>query len=57
MAAVDAAVLAIPPAWPLAANVAVNPYLGQASGDLAAAAALLGKVAGSPGTMPREWYN
>ena len=55
-AAADAAALAIPPAWPLAATVAVNPYLGQAGQGLAETAALLSRVAGQPVTMPREWY-
>ncbi|PMY45161.1 DUF2309 domain-containing protein, partial [Pseudomonas sp. GW456-L12] len=32
------------------------PYLGQADRDLAETAALLGRVAGTPVTMPRGWY-
>ncbi|MBP2277653.1 MULTISPECIES: YbcC family protein [Sphingomonas] len=55
-AAADAAALAVPPVWPLASSVAVNPYLGQADRDLAETAALLGRVAGTPVTMPRGWY-
>ena len=55
-AAADAAVRAIPPVWPLSATVAVNPYLGQAGESLAMTAARLGRVAGQPVTMPREWY-
>jgi uncharacterized protein YbcC (UPF0753/DUF2309 family) len=47
---------AIPPAWPLAATVAVNPFLGQADEPLAHVAARLGRVAGVPVTMPRSWY-
>jgi uncharacterized protein YbcC (UPF0753/DUF2309 family) len=52
-AAVDAALRAIPPAFPLSATVAVNPYLGQASLDLAHAAAQLADLAGAPTTLPR----
>ena len=55
-AAADAAALAIPPVWPLASSVAVNPYLGQTDRDLAHTAALLGRVSGASVTMPREWY-
>jgi len=56
MKAVDAATHAIPPAWPLDATVAVNPYLGQSGETLACAAARLARVAGAPVTMPRDWY-
>lgn len=55
-AALDKASRAIPPAWPLAATVAVNPFLGQAGEGLATAAARLRRVAGLPATMPRAWY-
>lgn len=55
-AAADAAIRAIPPVWPLAASVAVNPYLGQAGSTLAETAALMARVAGAPVTMPRTWY-
>ena len=44
--AAEAAARAIPPAFPLDATVAVNPFLGQTGEDLAAAAARLGRVAG-----------
>ena len=54
--AVDAAARAIPPAWPLASSVAVNPYLGQANEDLATVSARLARVAGARATMPRRWY-
>jgi uncharacterized protein YbcC (UPF0753/DUF2309 family) len=47
---------ATPPAWPLAATVAVNPFLGQSSEDLAHVAARLARVAGVSATMPRVWY-
>lgn len=44
--AAEAAGRAIPPAFPLDATVAVNPFLGQTHEDLAAAAARLSRVAG-----------
>ncbi len=47
---------AIPPAWPLASSVAVNPFLGQTGEDLATAGARLVRVAGVAITMPRQWY-
>ncbi len=50
------AMQAIPPAWPLAATVAVNPFLGQSGETLATAAARLRRVAGERATMPRDWY-
>lgn len=56
MNAVEAAVRAIPPAWPLDATVAVNPYLGQSGEPLAYTAARLARVAGAPLTPPRQWY-
>ncbi|MBY0306371.1 MAG: DUF2309 domain-containing protein [Sphingomonas sp.] len=56
LAAAKSAVLAIPPVWPLASSVAVNPYLGQAELGLADTAALLARVSGAPVTMPRDWY-
>ena len=55
-AAAQAAVRAIPPVWPLASSVAVNPYLGQTTRDLAGTAALLARVAGAPVTLTREAY-
>ncbi|WP_341022580.1 DUF2309 domain-containing protein [Brevundimonas diminuta] len=54
--AADAAARAIPPVWPLASSVAVNPYMGQVDEDLACAGARLARVAGAPITMPRSWY-
>lgn len=56
LSAAESAVRAIPPVWPLASNVAVNPYLGQTGEDLAHVAALLSRVAGAPVTMPRSYY-
>ena len=44
--AAESAARAIPPAFPLDATVAVNPFLGQTAEDLATAAARLGRVAG-----------
>ncbi|MQT12034.1 YbcC family protein [Segnochrobactrum spirostomi] len=54
--AADEAARAIPPLWLLAANVAVNPFLGQAGEPLAQAAARLARAAGIAVTMPRAWY-
>ena len=56
MAAAGAAARAIPPVWPLASSVAVNPFLGQTGETLAETGARLARVAGLPVTMPREWY-
>ncbi len=56
-AAADRAARAIPPVWPLASSVAVNPFLGQADQDLATAGARLERVAGAPVTMARSWYH
>ncbi len=55
-AAARTAADAIPPAWPLAATVAVNPFFGQSGEDLAHVAARLARVAGVSVTMPRAWY-
>ncbi|MCX7340438.1 MAG: DUF2309 domain-containing protein [Hyphomicrobiales bacterium] len=54
--AADRAARAIPPAWPLASSVAVNPYLGQANASLADTGARLARVAGLPVTLPRAHY-
>ncbi|MDE2582362.1 MAG: DUF2309 domain-containing protein [Rhodospirillales bacterium] len=54
--AADRAARAIPPAWPLASSVAVNPFLGQAGESLARTGARLARVAGVAVTMPRRWY-
>ena len=54
--AADTAARAIPPVWPLASSVAVNPYLGQTSQTLAMVGARLERIAGQPVTMPRRWY-
>ena len=46
----------IPPLWPLATSVAVNPYLGHTGETLAMTSARLGRAAGVRSTMPRHWY-
>jgi uncharacterized protein YbcC (UPF0753/DUF2309 family) len=56
LTAASTAALAIPPVWPLASSVAVNPYLGQSHHHLAHTAALLARVSGAPVMMPRDWY-
>lgn len=55
-AAVDVASRQIPPLWPLASHVAVNPFLGQAQETLAEAGARLGRIGAVPVAMPRGWY-
>lgn len=52
----EAAIRAIPPAFPLEATVAVNPFLGQAGDDLATASARLARVAGETLTTHRRWF-
>ena len=54
--AAEAAARAIPPAFPLSATVAVNPFLGQTGEDFATAAARLARVAGVPLTRSRKDY-
>ena len=54
--AADRATRAIPPLWPLASSVAVNPFLGQTGEPLATAAARLRRTAGIALTLPRSWY-
>lgn len=54
--AAESAARAIPPAFPLDATVAVNPFLGQTGEDLATAAARLARVAGARLTRPRSEY-
>jgi uncharacterized protein YbcC (UPF0753/DUF2309 family) len=56
LTAAEKAVHAIPPAFPLAATVAVNPFLGQSSEDLATPASRLARVAGIHLTPEREWF-
>ncbi|MBY0364502.1 MAG: DUF2309 domain-containing protein [Phreatobacter sp.] len=54
--AAAAAARAIPPAFPLDATVAVNPFLGQTGEDLAICAARLARVAGIRVTRRRADY-
>ncbi|MDO9638902.1 MAG: DUF2309 domain-containing protein [Pseudotabrizicola sp.] len=54
--AANTAARGIPPLFPLASSVAVNPFLGQTGDTLAQTAARLGRVSGTPVTQPREWY-
>jgi len=56
IAAAHRAARAIPPLWPLASSVAVNPFLGQTDEPLATAAARLRRASGIAVTMPRAWY-
>ena len=54
--AAETAARAIPPAFPLDATVAVNPFLGQTGEDLATAAARLARVAGVRATRTGADY-
>jgi uncharacterized protein len=54
--AAESAARASPPAFPLSATVAVNPFLGQTGLGLANASALLARVAGIRLTRPRADY-
>ena len=54
--AADAATRQIPPLWPLATSVAVNPFLGQTGESLAKTAARLERAAGIRVTLPRQDY-
>ena len=56
IAAAHRAARAIPPLWPLASSVAVNPFLGQTGDRFATAAARLRRTVGIALTMPRAWY-
>lgn len=56
LAAAEAAARAVPPAFPLDATVAVNPFLGQINEDLATAAARLARVAGCRATRTGAEY-
>ena len=53
----DTAARAVPPVWPLASSVAVNPFLGQAGESLAQVGARLARVGGVPVTMPRAHFD
>ncbi|QOL80840.1 YbcC family protein [Pseudooceanicola spongiae] len=56
VSAANTAAKAIPPLFPLSANVAVNPFLGQAGETLANTAARLARVAGARITPPRAHW-
>ncbi|MBC7479620.1 MAG: DUF2309 domain-containing protein, partial [Pseudorhodobacter sp.] len=56
LTAAEAAARAIPPAFPLEATVAVNPFLGQTGENLAMATARLARVAGVRLTRSRADY-
>ncbi|WP_245947670.1 YbcC family protein [Jannaschia seohaensis] len=56
LAAAEAAARRIPPAFPLEATVAVNPFLGQTGEDLATASARLTRVAGVRATRTMAEY-
>ncbi|MQB21661.1 DUF2309 domain-containing protein [Agrobacterium tumefaciens] len=54
--AADQAVRSIPPAWPLTATVAVNPFLGQANETFDQTAALLARIGGVRLALPRRYF-
>lgn len=54
--ALEQAINAIPPLWPLTHSVAVNPFLGQAQLPFPEMAATLARISGSRLTLPRAWY-
>jgi uncharacterized protein YbcC (UPF0753/DUF2309 family) len=56
LGAAEAAARAIPPAFPLDATVAVNPFLGQTGEDLATASARLRRTAGIRATQSPADY-
>ncbi len=57
LAAAEEALRRVPPAWPLAATVAVNPFLGHTGDTLSLAAQRLGRAGGIKVAMPRAWYS
>ncbi|MEO8545870.1 MAG: DUF2309 domain-containing protein [Burkholderiaceae bacterium] len=54
--AIDRACARIAPTWPLDRFIAVNPYWGQIQRPIAAAAAQLAGLSGSPMLMSRAWF-
>ena len=55
-AAITAACARIAPTWPLDRFIAVNPYWGQLERPIAAAAAQMAALSGSPLLMTRPWF-
>jgi uncharacterized protein YbcC (UPF0753/DUF2309 family) len=55
--AVDRACARIAPTWPLDRFIAVNPYWGRLGRPIAATAAHLASLSGSPMLMSRRWYH
>jgi len=55
--AIDRACARIAPTWPLDRFIAVNPYWGQIERPIAAAAAQLAGLSGSPMLMSRAWFH
>ena len=52
----DAAARQIPPMWPLASSVAVNPSFGQRGRALAEAGAPAARASAARTVMPRDWF-
>lgn len=57
MTAADAAARLIPPVWPLAATVAVNPFLGHADEPLEMTAARIARATGQRILPSRDWLH
>jgi len=55
--AIDGACDRVAPTWPLDRFIAVNPYWGWRRTPIADAAAMLGALAGTALTMPRQWFH
>lgn len=53
---IAAAVARVAPTWPLDEFIAVNPYWGWVGRPMPQAAAILGTLAGTRLTMPRDWF-
>ncbi len=55
-AGIETACNRIAPTWPLDQFIAVNPYWGWRSSHIEESAGMLGALAGTVLTMPRDWY-
>ena len=55
-AAIESAIDAIAPTWPLDQMIAVNPYWGRIHQPFEEARNALAKIAGSPMALPLSWY-